>query len=511
MANQAVVQSAPVVALDMQGVSKRFPGTLAVDNVDFRIHAGEVHALVGENGAGKSTLMKMIAGSFSDYTGKVIVKGKEVNLHSPAIAKENGIGMIYQELSLARPLSIAENLLVGRLPKIKGTPFINQKEVVRQSKDLLAQVGLDYLDPHMAISEISQCEAQLVEIAKVLGTSPSILVMDEPTSALSSEEVTRLFSIICKLKERGIAIVYISHHLQEIFAVADMVTVMRDGKRIGTYPIKETNAEHIIELMVGRSVAEFYAQHKSNIGDEVFRIDHLSRWGFFHDVSLTVRKGEILGVSGLAGAGRTELARSIVGIDPIDEGEITLKGKNVKFKNMYQAIENGISYLTESRKVDGLALPLTVAENTLTSVIPRLSRGMVYNARNGTSIVNELIEKLSVYPPEPNRPVNNLSGGNQQKVLMAKWLATNPTVLILDEPTRGVDIGAKEIIHKAVAQLAAEGNAVILITSDLPEMVGLCDRAIIMRNGRIIGEISKEEMSESALLLAANGEGKYVC
>lgn len=511
MTNQVAPQSTPTVVLDMQGVSKRFPGTLAVDNVDFRIHAGEVHALVGENGAGKSTLMKMIAGSFSDYTGKVMVNSKEVNLHSPAIAKENGIGMIYQELSLARPLSIAENLLVGRLPKIKGTPFIDNKQIMRQAKDLLSQVGLEYLDPQTTIAEISQCEAQLVEIAKVLGTNPSILVMDEPTSALSSEEVTRLFSIICRLKERGIAIVYISHHLQEIFAVANTVTVMRDGKRIGTYPIEETHPEHIIELMVGRSVAEFYAQHKSHIGDEIFRVDHLSRWGFFHDISFNVRAGEILGVSGLAGAGRSELARSIVGIDPIDEGSVYLKGKKVKFKNMNAAIESGVAYLTESRKTDGLALPLTVAENTLSSVIPRLSKGILYNQRSGAHLVSQQIEKLSVYPPEPNRPVNNLSGGNQQKVLMAKWLATNPTVLILDEPTRGVDIGAKEIIHKAVAQLAAAGNAVILITSDLPEMVGLCDRAVILRNGHIIGEINKQEMSESALLLAANGEGKYVC
>lgn len=497
-------------ALEMIGVTKRFPGTLAVDGVDFSVEAGQVHALVGENGAGKSTLMKMIAGSFNDYTGKVLIKGQEVELHSPAIAKDKGIGMIYQELSLARPISIMENLLVGRLPKRRGLPIIDKKEAVRMSKELLAQVGLGNLDPLMPISQISQCEAQLVEIAKVLGNNPSIIVMDEPTSALSSEEVGRLFEIIGQLKSRGIAIIYISHHLQEIFSISDVVTVMRDGKKIMTCPTGQTSPAEIIELMVGRSVAEFYAQRRSVIGDKIFEVKNLSRWGFFHNVSFEVHAGEILGISGLAGAGRSELARSIVGIDPVDEGEIMLKGKKVAFKSMREAINGGVAYLTENRKVDGLALPLTVAENTLSTVIDRIAKGLVYNSSDGKNVVKDMIENLSIYPPEPDRPVANLSGGNQQKVLMAKWLATEPTVLILDEPTRGVDIGAKEIIHKAVQNLASKGNAVVLITSDLPEMVGLSDRAIILRNGHVIGEIEKDEMSESALLLAANGEGRHV-
>ncbi len=494
--------------LRIEGVSKRFPGTLAVDNVDLAVHAGEVHALVGENGAGKSTLMKLIAGAFNDYTGRVLIEGQEVRLHTPAQAKSYGIGMIYQELSLARPISIAENLLVGRLP-VKGI-FVDKKEVNRITRELLSQVGLDYLDPDMPVSDISQCEAQLVEIAKTLGDNPRILVMDEPTSALSSEEVGRLFNIIRELRSRGIAIIYISHHLQEVFEISNNITVMRDGKKTGTYVTAETTAAQIIDLMVGRSVAEFYAEREPVIGKERFRIEHLSRWGFFHDISLHVRAGETLAVCGLAGAGRTELARAIVGIDRYDEGSVFLDGKPVKFQNMYEAIQSGVVYLTESRKIDGLAVRLTTAENSLAACISDLSHGAYYTEAFGAGKVEALIHDLSIYPPEPKRPVTNLSGGNQQKVLMAKWLATAPKVLILDEPTRGVDIGAKEIIHKAIANLARQGNAVIILTSDLPEMVGLSDRAMIMRNGHFIGEIPREGISESALLLAANGEGEYV-
>lgn len=510
MSNETL-SNEPKIALDMQHISKQFPGTLAVDDVSFNIRAGEVHAVVGENGAGKSTLMKIMAGSFSDYKGQIVLDGKNVDLHSPSIAKAHGIGMIYQELSLARPISIAENLLVGRLPKMKSLPiFIDKKEVEKQARELLARVGLESLDVHMPISEISQCEAQLVEIAKVLGSKPSIIVMDEPTSALSSEEVERLFGIIDKLKNEGIAVAYISHHLQEIFALADRVTVMRDGKHIGTYDIADTNAEQIVELMVGRSISQFYAGHESNIGEEMLRVDNVSRWGFFHNISFNVHAGEVLGICGLAGAGRSELARSIVGIDPLDDGKVYLQNEPVSFKNMHQAIENGVAYLTESRKVDGLALPLTIAENTSASVISRLSKGIFYTPSNSKSTVAEMIEKLVIYPPEPNRPTQNLSGGNQQKVLMAKWIATRPRVLILDEPTRGVDVGAKEVIHKAILELAAQGNSIVLITSDLPEMVGLSDRAVIMRSGHIIGEISREHMNEASLLLAANGEGEHL-
>ncbi len=503
-----MTQASALTTLRMEGITKRFPGTLAVNNVDFDLRAGEVHALVGENGAGKSTLMKLLAGSFNDYEGEITIQGQPVTLHTPAQSKSCGVGMIYQELSLARPISIAENLLVGKLPR-RGI-FIDQKAVRQRSLELLDQVGLSYLDPNMTVSQISQCEAQLVEIAKALGDNPMILVMDEPTSALSSEEVSRLFQIIGRLKQQNIAIIYISHHLQEVFAVADRITVMRDGKKTGTYDAKDITTGEIVDLMVGRSVAQFYAERKPDIKGELLRVEHLSRWGFFHDVNFSVRAGETLAICGLAGAGRSELARAMVGIDELDDGKIILEGKEVRFKNMLEAIESGVTYLTESRKTDGLAVKLTAAENTMAAHVQDVAQGMIYNPKWASGTVQGLIDKLSVYPPEPNRPVSNFSGGNQQKILMAKWLATNPKVLILDEPTRGVDIGAKEIIHRAVAELAKAGSAVILLTSDLPEMVGLADRAMVLRNGHIIGEIPGEAINESALLLAANGEGEFV-
>ncbi|MCL2128382.1 MAG: sugar ABC transporter ATP-binding protein [Treponema sp.] len=497
-------------SLEMRHVSKSFPGTRAVDDVSFGVRAGEVHALVGENGAGKSTLMKIMAGSFTDYSGEIFMNGKAVNLHSPAAAKEFGIGMIYQELSLARPISIVENLLAGRLPQKKGKPFIDWKAAEKEAKALLDRVGLADLDIHRPISEISQHEAQLVEIAKVLGTNPCVLVMDEPTSALSSAEVNRLFAIIRQLRNQGISIAYISHHLQEIFGIADRITVMRDGRHVRTADVGDVTHEQIVELMVGRSIGEFYAKQDTEIGREAFRLDGLSRYGFFHDVSFSVHAGEILGVCGLAGAGRTELARSIIGIDPLDAGNIFLFGEKIKIRAMSGAINSGIAYLTESRKTDGLALALTVAENCLACIIPRLSKGPFFSGKRNRGKVLELVEELRIQAPGIDVPVQNLSGGNQQKVLMAKWLAAAPKVMILDEPTRGVDIGAKEIIHRAIANMAAEGNSVILFTSDLPEMVGLCDRAVIMHQGHIIGEIDRKNMSESSLLLAANGKGEFV-
>lgn len=495
------------VALRMEGVSKRFPGTLAVDRVDFEVYAGEVHALIGENGAGKSTLMKMIAGSFDDYSGDIHINGKKVELHSPSIAKANGIEMIYQELSLALPLSIAENVLVGQLP-VKGL-FIDKRAMVRKTGTYLKRVGLEHLNPMMPIKEISQHEAQLVEIAKALGNNPCILVMDEPTSSLSREQVEILFDIIDKLKKQGLAIIYISHHLPEIFRVADRVTVMRDGKKVGTYDIGEVNAGKLVELMVGRSVTEFYSERQAQLGEEKLRVENLSRYGFFHHVSFQVRAGEILGICGLAGAGRSELGRSISGADPIDEGEVFINGKKAVYKDMSKALEYGIAYLTENRKTQGLALRLTVGENALSALIPKHVKNFVHSAKKGKTLLEKLIRDLQIYPPDPSRTVGNLSGGNQQKVLLAKWMAVEPQVLILDEPTRGVDIGAKMVIHKAVEKLAQQGNAVILISSDLPELVGLSDRVMIMRQGHFIGEMKKGEFNEESVLLAANGEGAF--
>ena len=488
----------------MKGVSKKYPGTIAVDNVDFEAGVGEVHALMGENGAGKSTLMKILAGSFNDYTGSIHIGQKEVALHSPAIAKDYGIGMIYQELSLAKPISIAENLLVGRLPRKHGI-LLDKKAMLQKASQLLKRVGLD-LNPLKTIDQISQHEAQLVEIAKVLASNPCVLVMDEPTSSLSRQEVKRLFEIIRQLKNHGITIIYISHHLSEIFEIADCVTVMRDGRKIDTKPIDEVTPAKLVQMMVGQSIDEFYIQRKPEIGETVLNVNNLTRRGFFHDVSFHARKGEILGIAGLTGAGRTEIARSICGLDPIDAGQIELNSAELTDHSYSTAIDHGLLYLSEDRKADGLFLRLGVKQNLVSAIIPRHTSCGIYSARHETSAAASLIERLDIITASATEDVSNLSGGNQQKVLLGKWLATNPTVFILDEPSRGVDVKAKMKIHHAIMDLADNGKTIILISSDLPELVGLSDRTIVIRNGRLIVEMPKEQLSEESVLLAMNGE-----
>jgi ribose transport system ATP-binding protein len=492
-------------ALSMRGISKRFPGTLAVDNVDFDVQVGEVHALMGENGAGKSTLMKTLTGCFNDYAGTIRVGSKEVDVHSPADAKKYGIGMVYQELSLAHPISIAENLLAGRLPTGRWG-LLDRKALLRQARQCLKTVGLD-LDPRKTVEEISQHEAQLVEIAKVLGSHPCVLVLDEPTSALSREEVQRLFTLIHDLKRRGLAIVYISHHLPEVFEVADRVTVLRDGRKAGTYAIDEVTAESLVQLMVGQSIDEFYSERRATIGDPVLCVERLTRLGFFHDVSFELRRGEILGLVGLSGAGRTELARSLCGLDPADFGSATLGGEPLELGNYPKAVAKGLVYLSENRKEEGLFLRLPVSTNLLASRLPFLSKGGIYCPGMAPSLVERFIEELDIVAASGEVDAGTLSGGNQQKVLLGKCLATEPEVLILDEPSRGVDVNAKRRIHRAVMRLADQGKSVLLISSDLPELVGLSDRALVMRNGHIIGEMGKDALSEESVLLAANGQG----
>ncbi len=482
-------------ALAMEGVSKRFPGMLAVDSVDFEVMPGEVHALMGENGAGKSTLMKILTGSFDDYTGTICIGGQEARIHSPAAAKDQGIGMVYQELSLARPIGIAENLLVGRLP-VRWGGFIDRAHLLREARGCLELVGLD-LDPLKTVGEISPHEAQLVEIAKVLGNHPCILVLDEPTSSLSRDEVRRLFGIIRDLRNRGLAIVYISHHLPEIFEIADRVTVMRDGRKIATKEIHEVTPQSLVQMMVGRSIDEFYLRREAKIGATVLRVEQLTRLGFFHEVSFTLNAGEILGIAGLSGAGRTEFARSLCGLDPVHHGGAFLLGEALTPNDYPRNAAKGLVYLSEDRKEDGLFLRLSVQLNLLAALRRPGADG---------NVVGRYLDELGIAAASPLVDVGTLSGGNQQKVLLGKWLATEPRVLILDEPTRGVDVGAKRKIHEAVMALADRGAAILLVSSDLPELVGLSDRAVIMRNGHLIGEMCKQDLSEEALLLAANGQ-----
>jgi ABC-type sugar transport system ATPase subunit len=490
-------------ALRMEGVSKRFPGALAVDGVDLCARAGEVHALMGENGAGKSTLMKMLAGSFADYTGRILINGEECPLHSPAQAKAHGIEMIYQELSLALPISIAENLLAGRLPRKRGG-WLDRAAMRKEAQVWLSRVGLPGIDPDAAVETLSQHEAQLVEIAKALSNNPAILIMDEPTSALSRTEVTRLFGIIADWKREGLCIIYISHHLPEIFTVADRVTVLRDGRKVNTCPIQEVSEADLVRMMVGRSVGDVRIPRKNAPGEERLRVERLSRYGVFHDVSFTLRAGEVLGVGGLAGSGRTELERAIAGLDRTDEGLIFLDGEEVTSYGMPKRIRRGLVYLTEDRKLRGLALSLDLLTNMISGVQVR-DRTLVGSGR-ARRIFDQQAKQLQLYPAEPARLVSQLSGGNQQKILLGKWLATGPSVLMLDEPTRGVDIGAKQLIHETVARLADEGMSILLVSSDLPELVALSDRVVVLRRGHLVREMTGSEISEDEVLLAANAE-----
>ena len=492
------------VALELRGVSKSYPGTLAVDGVDLAVRTGEVHALVGENGAGKSTLMKIIAGSFDDYTGEVFISSKNVQLHTPAAARAVGVAMIHQELSLAAPLSIAENILAGRLPVRRG--IVDRGLMLKETRRWMGVVGLAGLDPLTTVETISPHEAQLIEIAKALASRPCILVMDEPTSALSRDEVQRLFTVIRRLRRDGLAIIYISHHLPEVLEIADRVTVMRDGRKVGTHNISEVSELQLAEIMIGGAVSDLYAKRKVQPAEERFVAKGITRYGFFHDVSFGIRAGEILGLGGLSGSGRSELARSLCGIDPLDEGSITLGGRPLRFRSYGQAVAEGIVYSPEDRKAQGLAQRLSIRENALSAIIPRHSRYGIYSAIRGSDMLQTFLRRLEIIPPDPKRIVSTLSGGNQQKVLLAKWLATQPEVLVLDEPTRGVDVGAKVLIHKAIAEIADSGKCVLLISSDLPELVGLSDRIIIMCKGHVVGEMDKARATETSVLLAANGE-----
>ncbi|MCX6359627.1 MAG: ATP-binding cassette domain-containing protein [Armatimonadetes bacterium] len=489
------------LALSLRGVSKRYPGTLAVDRVDFSLRSGEIHALVGENGAGKSTLVKIIAGAFSDYTGQALINGKEVALRSPSAAKAQGIELIHQELSLALPRSVAENVLSGRLP-VRAGFWVDDRRLEADARIWLEAVGLD-LDPATPVEELSRHEAQLVEIARALANMPCILVLDEPTSSLSREETDRLFELLRRLRSKGLAIVYISHHLPEIFAIADRVTVMRDGRKVAEESLHDVSPERLVGLMVAGAAAGLRPRRSSEPGGVRLEVAGAGRKGFFTDISFNVRACEVLGIGGLSGSGRTELARSLCRIDPLHSGTVTLDGAPVARGGPSAAIRRGLAYLTEDRKGDGLALRLTVSDNVLAAATPgRTQKGWLAPRAGG---VAALLDQLAVQPRDPRRQAAGLSGGNQQKALLARWLAVNPEVLFLDEPTRGVDVAAKAAIHEAIVRLAEAGKCVVLISSDLPELVALSDRVLVMRQGRVEAELAREQCSEEAVLLAANG------
>ncbi len=497
----AATEAAPVFKLD--GVTKRFGGVVAVEGVGFDVRPGEVHALVGENGAGKSTLMKIVDGLYSPDEGVLEVGGEAASFSSPRDAEASGIAMIPQELDLFPELSVAENLFVGRKrPRTRWGGLDWEAMRVEASKKLEA-LGVS-LDPTSAVKRLSTAEQQIVAIARALVGETRAVIMDEPTSALTGREARQLFGIIGDLTAGDVGVVYISHRLEEIFEISDRITVLRDGHHIKTAPASELDAEELVRLMVGRPLNELFTRSESSPGETALEVKGLTRDGQFEGVDLALRRGEIVGLAGLVGAGRTELAQSIFGIRRPDSGEIFVEGEEVRIHSPQNAMEKGIFYVPEERRSQGLILPFSIKNNITLSILDRVSR-LGFVSRSERGIADRFMGDLSIRGAEVSDPVSRLSGGNQQKVVVAKALAREPNVLLLDEPTRGVDVGAKSEIYRLMDDLAKEGKAILLISSELEEVLSMADRVLVMREGRITGEFSRGEATQEGVMTAATG------
>ncbi len=495
------------VLLEMRDITKRFPGVLALDKVKLEVRYGEVHCLIGENGAGKSTLMKILAGAVSMDSGQIFLEGQPIQIISPYHAQQLGISMIYQEFNLIPYLSVAENIFLGREPRIPGTPFINWKKMYAEAQEVLERVGLK-LDVRIPVAELSIAQQQMVEIAKALSIQAKIIVMDEPSATLTDHELKTLFELIRVLRRQNIGIIYISHRLEELYEIGNRVTVMRDGQYIGTYEVCDVTREDLIKMMVGRELTEEYPKVSLPRGKERLRVKGLTRKGAFYDINFSVHAGEIVGLTGLVGAGRTEVARAIFGADPIDTGKIFVDGQEVKIHSPQEAIKNGIGLLTEDRKNQGLVLGMTIRENTTLANLKEITNGFFLNLAKERQVAENYVRDLQIRTPSIEQIAQNLSGGNQQKVVLAKWLFTQSRVLIFDEPTRGIDVGAKSEIFKLMNRLLEEGVAILMISSELPEVLGMCDRILVMHEGHLSGELSRNEATQEKIMQFATGYKK---
>ncbi len=490
--------------VEMTGISKRFPGVHALDDARFELLSGEVHALVGENGAGKSTLMKILAGNYRRDAGSIRVKGREVDIPSPRAAQDLGVSIIHQELNLMGHLTVAQNIFIGREPR-GGLPFIlDEKRLNEKARELFAELHIK-LDPRARVSGLAVAQQQMVEIAKALSFESDVLIMDEPTAALTDAEIDELFRIIRHLRERGAGIVHISHRLEELKQISDRVTVMRDGQYVDTVTTAEADIQSIISMMVGRTIFEATPELPEHPNPEVvLEVRHLNRGRVIRDVSFELHRGEILGFSGLVGAGRTEVMRAVFGADPHDSGEILVHGKPVDIRTPQSAVAHGIGYLSEDRKRYGLALTMDVETNTvlaaLNSFTDRIGR-IDFSRTRATAL--EHVKNLAIKTPGLGQRVRNLSGGNQQKVVIGKWLTADTEILIFDEPTRGIDVGAKSEIYRLLNALAKQGKAIIMISSELPEILRMSHRVIVMCEGRITGELKATEATQEGIMAFA--------
>lgn len=491
-------------SVELLGIDKKFAGVHALRAAHLQIEPGEVHALVGENGAGKSTLMKVLSGAIKKDNGKIVIDGDETEIHSPKDSMKKGISIIYQEFMLAPDLTVAENIFIDRLTN--GGALINWAKLNKSATTLLSSLGFGSIKPTTKVADLSVAYQQIIEICKALSRNAKILIFDEPTAVLTFSEIEKLFGIIKTLKKQGVSVIYITHRLEEVFSICDRVTVMKDGEYVATFNVAETNKNALVSKMIGRELSTLFPQRASVIGDVVLEIENLNANKLVKDVSFKLRKGEILGFSGLVGSGRTETMRAIFGADKIDSGKIIYLGKEVQFKSPRQAVANKIGLLPEDRKKQGVLLGQSIRINTtLTSLKIAKNKINILDKKAEIIRVTDILAQLNTKYNSTEDPVSSLSGGNQQKVSLAKWLAAGCEVIILDEPTRGVDVGAKMEIYKNINDLAAKGVAIIMISSEMVELIGMCDRVDVMRHGTIVGELSKAELSEINLISLAMG------
>ncbi len=491
------------ILLEMRGIVKNFPGVKALDGAHLTVRRGTVHALMGENGAGKSTLMKCLFGIYPPDSGEILLKGEQVAFKNPKDALENGVAMVHQELNQAMTRNVMDNIWLGRYPRRAGI-FVSDKEMEQKTREIFEGLGLS-IDPRRKMSQMSVAERQMAEIAKAVSYDAKIIVLDEPTSSLADEEVGHLFRIIRTLQERGCGIIYISHKMEEILQISDEITVMRDGANVSTAPAGELSMEKIISLMVGRDLGDRYPAKNTQIGDTVLEIEHLSsRYAQVKDVSLHLRRGEIVGLAGLAGAGRSELLENIFGLAARSEGTLTLHGKEIRNSSAREAIRNGFALLTEERRATGIFGILDITENTTVSSLSsyRLG-GFLLSERKRRDATDDMIDKLAVKTASRGTQIRTLSGGNQQKVILGRWLLTGPEILLLDEPTRGIDVGAKYEIYSLLQRLAESGKAILMVSSELPELLGVCHRIYVMSGGEITGEVDAARATQEQIMTLA--------
>jgi ribose transport system ATP-binding protein len=494
--------------IKMTNISKSFSGNQVLKNVQFSLEPGEIHALMGENGAGKSTLMKILTGIYSRDSGTVEVKGKEVHFTSPKQAEDAGIAVIHQELNILPHLSITDNMFLGNEETFGRTGIIRSKKMEQKTKKALLDLGLD-IDPAAPASSLSVGQQQIVEIAKALAVEAEVIVMDEPTAALTDREIDTLFATIRELQGRGVSFIYISHRMEEIFSLCDRITILRDGEYVGDKRISETSFEEIVQMMVGRELGERFPQRNAAIGEVKLAVKGLSRKDCFEDVSFEIRRGEVLSIAGLMGAGRTEVAQSLFGYKKTDSGTVEFDGRAVKIKNPKQAKELGIGYITEDRKSEGLIVDFTVEENVSLTNFSAISKNGLISKKKERLLYDSMVKRLGIRTSGPEQTAKSLSGGNQQKVVIAKWLGIAPELLILDEPTRGVDVGAKKEIYSIINELAERGVAILMISSELPEVIGMADRVLVMHEGKVAADLPKAEMTQERIMHFAAGGGNH--